>query len=1325
MGGFVENLIGRLRNRTYATALEEHCFGWRDHPTPYAVGNAVRLAAQCGRADIVSDALEDEQFRKRLKSTAGINALRESIRIGLDFFSRQKVDFLEYIRLLFHERTSRSTDAKTLAVHRAYGHDFADFLQLNVPPNSREDIGVHHVLNTFFPLSIEPDHWERKQQEQGQAKLWEPLVVRLVSYEIGRWRCRCGHRQGHRRRFDYACICGALKGQGRLDACMKPCHYCREQPAYSLCPMCGTRVTLDLLLRIPEGNVHPSEFLIPLTVDLKATKSNGAQHELSGVLINLPLMLGMQERDQEIVFGLPNLFWLNYATPDPEEDFGISGYLLSLKDSVRYDRKTQLREILEAALRRTLQGGEDKRRSLRAKLKRILVDRKGELESVAQSYTKGFKGRLARPTIVDRSSHEADLVRLADLSRECTVVASPHLKGNMAVVNRQLIVPGGFVVSSCTSRVVSLRRHRYAGDITTPRPPGRRGPRRRRYAEDILTPRPPGRRRSRLLGNDGIVSVGTVVRPGDVLVGIASEQTTFSEEEKRLLEVAPSRLPDNTVDASLTYDGSVPGRVIAVEVHLRHKSSYPEVKAEPGKAVSRGSEAVLSEDELARVELTLAVDYGIGPGDVLCADDGVEAVVCDIAGGPSLSKALEIPIEPEVIVAPDHPWSPKTDSDALARRVSLSIKSDTLLVQKVAAHSTTLRTLIHAFPMTVQEAGNRAQDLTIEDFDWLLAHEAFKVAIELIGPHSDCVEWRTRFYESQVRGDRCLQVPVAENAPNGRFITKCPSESLRHLAVLLEGAGIELTFEDGTLCFGLVSHSQMRSGSFEEVIHPETFDFRTYWPEIGGLLCERMLGQERNWECACGKYKGMEHEGLICDRCGVEITRSRVRRLQTSRFELTAPVVHRWFFKTRPSRLGNLLGMKTTSLEKVIYFQDYVVTNPGDTPLRPQMLLTEEEYRAARAHYPDGEFEADMGAEAIRKLLTNLDLVELCGQLRKELAQTGSKQKRKDLTSRLKIAEAIHDSNQRPEWIVLDVIPVIPPDLRPLVLLESGHVATSDLDGLYRRIVNRNDRLRKLNDLNAPEVIIRNEERMLQQAVDALLDNSHLRHPVLGALHRPLSSIAGLIEREGCKEPTLLEGLLRRSVDYSACTRIVAGDTASVDHAGLPERLAWKLLEPLVVRRIRENEGTIRESLWEIRKRTEKAYVALTEACEDVVILAAVDSSPFRVVALRPHLTKDLTLRVCPSLLDFWGWDLLGKSVRLFAILSQESQREALEKLTPSQLRKHRLRSERFKWIEQEKRKSPWYLPKDQLIRKFVRRALGQERFPLGIHDRLLLCMRD
>ncbi|MFZ0034655.1 MAG: DNA-directed RNA polymerase subunit beta', partial [Sedimentisphaerales bacterium] len=327
----------------------------------------------------------------------------------------------------------------------------------------------------------------------------------------------------------------------------------------------------------------------------------------------------------------------------------------------------------------------------------------------------------------------------------------------------------------------------------------------------------------------------------------------------------------------------------------------------------------------------------------------------------------------------------------------------------------------------------------------------------------------------------------------------------------------------------LASPNDIRSWSFGEVRKPETINYRTYRPEKDGLFCERIFGPERDWECACGKYKGTKFKGIICDRCGVKVTHSRVRRKRMGHINLAAPVVHIWFFKAIPNHLSTLLAMRASDLEKIIYFQDYVVTDPGQSPLKSGQLLSEEEYREGMNKYGNA-FKASMGAEAIKTLLTNLGLDALGDELRAAIGRTNSSQKIKDLTKRLKTVNSIRSSNNKPEWMVLEVVPVIPPDLRPLVLLESGNFATSDLNDLYRRIINRNNRLKKLIDLNAPEVIIRNEKRMLQQAVDSLMDNGRCRRPVLGSNSRPLKSLTDMIKG---KQGRFRENLLGKRVDYS------------------------------------------------------------------------------------------------------------------------------------------------------------------------------------------------
>jgi len=458
----------------------------------------------------------------------------------------------------------------------------------------------------------------------------------------------------------------------------------------------------------------------------------------------------------------------------------------------------------------------------------------------------------------------------------------------------------------------------------------------------------------------------------------------------------------------------------------------------------------------------------------------------------------------------------------------------------------------------------------------------------------------------------------------------------------------------------LARPQDIRSWSFGEVKKPETINYRSYKPEKEGLFCERIFGPEKDWECSCGHYRGMKYKGMMCDRCGVKITHSRVRRKRMGHIELAAPVVHIWFFKAMPSRLGNLLEMKTSSLEKVIYFQDYVVIDPGETPLKEKELLTEEAYRQARQDYGPGSFEAAMGAEAIRKLLQKLDLVQLSQELREQLARDSSKQRKNELVNRLKLVEAIRDSDNKPEWMVLDVIPVIPPDLRPLVLLESGRFATSDLNDLYRRIINRNNRLKKLKDLNAPEVIIRNEKRMLQQAVDALFDNGRCKRPVQGSSNRPLKSLTDMIKG---KQGRFRENLLGKRVDYSARSVIVVGPSLLLHQCGLPKRIALELYQPFIIRRLKElrHADTIKSAKKMLERRDAEVWNILEEVIRNhpVLLNRAPTLHRMGIQAFEPVLVEGNAIQLHPLVCKGFNADFDGDQMAVHLPLSIEAQVEA------------------------------------------------------------------
>ena len=457
----------------------------------------------------------------------------------------------------------------------------------------------------------------------------------------------------------------------------------------------------------------------------------------------------------------------------------------------------------------------------------------------------------------------------------------------------------------------------------------------------------------------------------------------------------------------------------------------------------------------------------------------------------------------------------------------------------------------------------------------------------------------------------------------------------------------------------MASPNDIRSWSFGEVKKPETINYRTYRPEKDGLFCERIFGPERDYECACGKYKGTKFKGIICDRCGVKVTHSRVRRKRMGHINLAAPVAHIWFFKAIPSHISNLLGMKTSDMEKVIYFEDYVVVDPGSTDLSMFDVLTEDEYRQATDKH-GASFTAMMGAEAVKELLQKISLDEINDQLRQELRETKSKQKIKDLSKRLKIVEQIRHSENRPEWMILDVVPVIPPDLRPLVLLESGNFATSDLNDLYRRIINRNNRLKKLMDLNAPEVIIRNEKRMLQQSVDALFDNGRCRRPVLGSSNRPLKSLTDMIKG---KQGRFRENLLGKRVDYSARSVIVVGPNLKLHQCGLPKKIALELYQPFIIRRLKEHGhvDTIKSAKKMIERRDPEVWNILAEVIyqHPVLLNRAPTLHRMGIQAFEPVLVEGNAIKIHPLVCTGFNADFDGDQMAVHLPLSVEAQAEA------------------------------------------------------------------
>ena len=457
----------------------------------------------------------------------------------------------------------------------------------------------------------------------------------------------------------------------------------------------------------------------------------------------------------------------------------------------------------------------------------------------------------------------------------------------------------------------------------------------------------------------------------------------------------------------------------------------------------------------------------------------------------------------------------------------------------------------------------------------------------------------------------------------------------------------------------LASPETIRSWSHGEVKNPETINYRTYRPEKDGLFCEKIFGPTKDWECACGKYKRIKNKGMVCDRCGVEVTLSSVRRQRMGHVELAVPVSHIWFFKCSPSRMGLLLDKTTTELERVLYYQDWLVVEPGDTPLREGQILTEQEYLDACEKYQD-TFKAEMGAEAVRKLLRKLDLKELMHDLEYQMENTRSKQNRKKIAKRMKVVEGFRASKSKPEWMILDVLPVIPPELRPLVPLEGGKFATSDLNDLYRRVINRNNRLRNLLALKTPDVIIRNEKRMLQEAVDAVFDNGRHGRPVTGPGSRALKSLSEILKG---KTGRFRQNLLGKRVDYSGRSVIVVGPELKFPQCGLPKEMALKLFEPFIIRRLKEMGKcqTVRTARKMIERQEEPVWDVLEEVTKDktVFLNRAPTLHRLSIQAFEPVLVEGKAIRLHPMVCTPFNADFDGDQMAVHVPLSIEAQMEA------------------------------------------------------------------
>ena len=464
--------------------------------------------------------------------------------------------------------------------------------------------------------------------------------------------------------------------------------------------------------------------------------------------------------------------------------------------------------------------------------------------------------------------------------------------------------------------------------------------------------------------------------------------------------------------------------------------------------------------------------------------------------------------------------------------------------------------------------------------------------------------------------------------------------------------------EFDALQIGLASPEKIREWSYGEVKKPETINYRTLKPEKDGLFCEKIFGPSKDWECHCGKYKKIRYKGVVCDKCGVEVTKAAVRRERMGHIELACPVSHIWYFKGIPSRMGLLLDLSPRVLDKVLYFHSYIVLDPGETDLEYKQILSQDEYTNAVETYGNGSFRAGMGAESVQELLSAIDLDEDAAALKEEL-DSATGQKRARIIKRLEVVEAFRESGNKPEWMILNVIPVIPPDLRPMVQLEGGRFATSDLNDLYRRIVNRNNRLRKLLDINAPEIVVRNEKRMLQEAVDGLIDNGRRGRAVTGPGNRALKSLSDMLKG---KSGRFRQNLLGKRVDYSGRSVIVVGPELKIYQCGLPKEMAIELFKPFVMKVLVETgeAHNIKSAKKMVEKLDPKVWDVLEEVIKEhpVMLNRAPTLHRLGIQAFEPILVEGKAIKLHPLVCTAYNADFDGDQMAVHLPLTAEAQAE-------------------------------------------------------------------
>ncbi|MFJ4584914.1 hypothetical protein [Streptomyces echinatus] len=1249
----VSALLSSGRARAGLSALVRN---WRECPTPYTVENAIRLAGEEGRGDDLHNTILDEEFRSLRRRMFGVNALRADLHLARTYSLTRRPDLLRYVQVLLLQQRPFGTPESVLAQQR-HCREFAEFLQIDRLPHERLDSGLHKVLRRFFPDA--PD-------TPGATG----TTLRLAGYELGEWRCSCGRLTGLPRRYDHTCPCTAVSGHGRITEATPRCPAptCTGSVDYAVCPACRTRVTLANLWRVRRGGAGPDDFLVPLTLDL-VTEDRGTAERARHLLMYLPLPVGLRERNGEIAFDAPTVFWTSaMAEPWPRRSEGDR--FLGLKDSLRYDGRTQLRLILEALLRRTLLGyRKGYARFTGELLQDMLAGPPGQTRPFRRrpltgteyrsctSYTQGFWDRLQRVTV--RDLELGDLVSRGAVSAQCTVVVSPRLRGTAALVNERLADPDALTVPTLVQLSTTLPD------------------------DTVLTPRPPT-----VAGTDassldtcGLTAPGRPVRPGQLLVGAASpvtgEATRRTPEERLLYALFGDRA---LRDRSLAMPGRLPGHVL--EQRINGALATEAIPAAPGRQLRGGGSGT-------QITVTVAVDHPVQHGDRLDDDSGASVVVCGLLGGPSLRRLAGSAEEPDLVVAPDHPWAPPPGEAGRTVRVRLAAHG--LAGPDTGARSADGYSLILHQPLS-SRTGDGAQMIEPEEFHWLIEHGARHLALEIYGPRGDCAGWRKNLRTSlESRGE-------AAAPPAGRptALHDAPTHAIRRLDLILRAARIEPRLEADRIGLRLMTDADVARLSHGEVVSDVLSDVRTGRPWPGGLFCEQIFGPDGSDDCVCGERLTFWDVDGACDACERPLAMLRERGRRFGHIELPVPVLHGWCLDgTAGALLARSLRLTERELRQIADCELVMVTDPGPTALRAGQLLSVEDWIST---VDRTRTTAVTGGQAVRILLDR--------------------------------AGTSVPAGLSPETVLIRRLPVLPPDLRPHVIRpDEGLTFRSDLNTLYSAVLSSAASLRRLEHLGAPAQVLVGARRLLQHKVGRVLDNGGRPEPAHEGDGRKLVGLADSLKARPRSTGALRNDYLRRPVDYSARARLVItrlpdpdeeDAVPATDTVFLGRDLVLRLMEPLLVHAL-TSSGAVAHP-WGahplIESRAEDAMRLLDTVCEQALVLVAFPHGPRRMVVLRVRAAGVPALQVQPGLLDLVGWRNLGEPVRIFSVLTREAVREATDLLTVDALRPPMApRPPRHTSAD-----SLFDLPCDALAPGLAGAALTTGSLPLSQDDGLLLC---